>query len=672
MNFRPYILKAQLKSREIAKRFRRPAKVEPLEAFFSYRWEGPAPDSSYFNGTRFFFGPADAQRFRESIETRFAESGREAIRRADKARARMFDMLGSGEANLGDRIEWHRDFKSGRCWEKKPFGRLRLVYPDTSDIKVPWELSRLQFLTDFGRAYFINGDNAYKKELMAILNSWEAENPVDIGINWTCSMEVAIRAINIIWGMHFFDFGDDDRDFVRRIIRLLYYHALHIEQNLEIIADGADSNHLISDYLGLFYIGLLVPEFDRAADWRRIGLAGLESEIAAQVLPDGPDYEGSTSYHRQVLEMFLSAHALGKRNGLAFSDLYRERVEGMIAFSEAVTGNSGLAPLIGDNDDGFVVKLDNENPADHRPLIDIGRALLDKSAPQDIHPTEERLWYLGPDSLTMGAKAERSKSKVFKGSGYGIVRNERLHLIFNACAVPEGNFGGHKHNDLLAFTLEVDGRPCVIDPGTYCYSADYAMRNRSRSTASHNTVEVDACEQNRFLSKRLFYLVRDAAAGIDLWEETDDRVTVSGYHTGYGRLVGSIMHRRTITVFLREPSIVVTDELTGRRGVEHNFASRLILPNVEIEMDENRTVIARGENYPEIALRSSAQGFFRINIDRIEYFPRYGVRAPGYQIEYDYRARLPFTATVTITPGATTTIQAPAMIEATTSAGALA
>jgi len=653
MSLHPYLIKARLKSKELARKFRRPLRADSPETFFSRHWKGAAPDNEYFaDSTRFFFGPNDMGIYGKALSVHFADSCREAMARADKSLEHKFDILGSGEKYLGEKINWHCDFISGRVWERQSCSKVRLVYQnDNSDVKIPWELSRLQFLTDLGRAYFLAENKAYKDELIAILCDWEKENPVDIGVNWACSMEVAIRAINIIWGMNFFAFTDDEREFVRMVIRLLYYHALHIERNLEIIAAGANSNHLLSDYLGLFYIGLLFPEFDRATKWVRIGTSGLESEISRQVTPDGPDYEGSTSYHRLVLEIFLSAYILAKRNNVIFSNNYNERLLNMIRFSEAAIGNSGHAPLIGDNDDGYIVKLASEDPSDHSPLIDVGLTFLKEDFSIKVSPAEERAWYLGVESLAHLAAVRKTGSRLFGESGYAIIKNDRLHIIFNAYAVPKGNFGGHKHNDILSFTLEIDGLPYFIDPGTCCYTSDFAMRNLSRSTALHNVVEVDSQEQNRYLPERLFYLMRDAEAKIDLWAETAESIMVSGIHTGYKRLDGAIIHRRTITAFTKETSIVITDEFSGKRGREHDFTSRLITPHLNIETTQDRNILIKRDSHPGLTIKNSIQGFLKTDINPIEYFPRYGVRTPGFQIEFRYRGNLPFVSTIAITPG---------------------
>ncbi|HBZ00994.1 MAG TPA: hypothetical protein DEO84_06710, partial [candidate division Zixibacteria bacterium] len=139
-------------------------------------------------------------------------------------------------------------------------------------------------------------------------------------------------------------------------------------------------------------------------------------------------------------------------------------------------------------------------------------------------------------------------SRLFEESGYAVIRDRNFHLLFNAAGVPKRNFGGHKHNDLLSFTLELDGVPYLIDPGTFCYSADFDMRNLSRSVSCHNTVAIDNAEQNRFIPDKLFYLTSDASPKINLWTKTDKSVIVSASHDGYKRL-GGLIHRRTITAW---------------------------------------------------------------------------------------------------------------------------
>ena len=50
---------------------------------------------------------------------------------------------------------------------------------------------------------------------------------------------------------------------------------------------------------------------------------------------------------------------------------------------------------------------------------------------------------------------------------------------------------GHGHADLLAIQCTVFGEAYIVDPGTYCYTAEPAWRDFFRGTAAHSTVTVD-------------------------------------------------------------------------------------------------------------------------------------------------------------------------------------
>ena len=51
----------------------------------------------------------------------------------------------------------------------------------------------------------------------------------------------------------------------------------------------------------------------------------------------------------------------------------------------------------------------------------------------------------------------------------------------------------HAHADTLGCLLHVDSEPLLIDTGTSTYEPG-ATRDRERSTAAHNTLEVDGCD----------------------------------------------------------------------------------------------------------------------------------------------------------------------------------
>src|SRR5262249_56480568 len=76
-------------------------------------------------------------------------------------------------------------------------------------------------------------------------------------------------------------------------------------------------------------------------------------------------------------------------------------------------------------------------------------------------------------------------------TGYYVSRSTSgEHLVIDGG--PHGyQNAGHAHADALSLTLSLAGMPFLIDPGTGLYTVDLSIRDRFRSTASHNTVVVD-------------------------------------------------------------------------------------------------------------------------------------------------------------------------------------
>ena len=68
-----------------------------------------------------------------------------------------------------------------------------------SDIKVVWELSRLQWLLPVGQAYILSSDEKFAEFTRVVIEEWIASNPVCAGPNWICAMDVALRAISMVW-----------------------------------------------------------------------------------------------------------------------------------------------------------------------------------------------------------------------------------------------------------------------------------------------------------------------------------------------------------------------------------------------------------------------------------------------------------------------------------------
>jgi hypothetical protein len=452
-------------------------------------------------------------------------------------------LLGFGEKCFGKEIQWTRDPLSNYAWPLDYHRDVKLVRGDGSDVRVLWELNRLGHFLTLARAYVSTNDERYSAEFVAQLRSWAAQNPYGRGPNWTCAMEVALRAMNLLGAFEVFRHSPQlDHDFLQFFLRLLQQHGTYIRRNLE-FSYIATSNHYLSDVVGLLWLGLLLPELRDAAEWRDFGLNQTLREMDKQVLADGTDFEASTGYHRFVTELFLYSFMLCQVNNVAIEERYWSKLRQMLTYIHTYLRFDGYAPLIGDTDSGQVLPFVRRRADDHAYLLDIGAFVF-----KDL-------------------KSKHAVSQAFPDAGIYIMRHRDLYLCFNASGTGINGRGSHGHNDALSIEVSAGGRPFIIDPGTYVYSADLQKRHEFRSTAYHSTVQIDGKEQNTIRVDSPFVIGNEANPRVLEWTTNYDFDKVVAEHYGY-----SITHRRTVTFDKRERLWLIDDEFFG--DGEHLYEAR--------------------------------------------------------------------------------------------------
>ena len=366
----------------------------------------------------FFFDPTDREKIAKIVKKEYPTAIEQTIKDADAINNHIFDLLGSGKTELGEEINWHLDFKSGFNWNPKEYylwTRKHVTLDDDSDVKIPWELSRCQHFVTLGKAYWyikqskmqnvkckIDGEK-YAREFVNQISDWIDANPVELGVNWACTMDVAIRAVNWIWGYYFFCGSPSlTKEFKIKIFKSLFLHGRHIVNNLEF--GRIRGNHYLSDIAGLVYLGIFFQDTQEGQKWLEKSLSALNEEMEVQVYPDGVNCEGSISYHRLITELFLSTTLICLKNGITFPQWYMSRLEKMIEFVMYYTKPDGTAPPLGDNDDGrlhILSNYGNRNRLDHRYLLSVGAVMFKR---KDFKETacefyEESFWLLGEEGL---------------------------------------------------------------------------------------------------------------------------------------------------------------------------------------------------------------------------------------------------------------------------------
>ena len=210
----------------------------------------------------------------------FPQQVKKKIDQAEMVCNHIFDLLGSGNKKLSKQgkgyqpIDWHVDFKSGYRWNKNTFFRF-IHYGNVrgADVIVPWELSRFQGGMALAQAYSLTHDSKYPLEFQAQVNDWIDNNRVDYGVNWTCSMEIAIRAANWLVIKELFETRYTFSElFLVKMYCSLHDHAVHIRKHLQ-TKERVTKNHYIAELAGLLFIALYCPFLEKAGNGATLLLA---------------------------------------------------------------------------------------------------------------------------------------------------------------------------------------------------------------------------------------------------------------------------------------------------------------------------------------------------------------------------------------------------------------
>jgi Heparinase II/III-like protein/Heparinase II/III N-terminus len=562
-------------------------------------------------------------------------------------------------------IDWHLDFKSGYRWSEAKWHQ-DIVWGDQpgADVKVPWELARMQHLPQLVWAYALSASgqpgfpaaDVYATEFRNQVLDFLATNPPHFGVNWNCTMDVAIRAANWLLAHDLFRAHGarfDDR-FERIFHRGIVEHGRFIVSHLE-NKGPHPNNHYLSDLAGLLFVAAYLPPSGDSNAWLRFSVDELQSEIGRQFLPDGSNFEASTSYHRLGTEIAL--YSVAMLRGLSTAgrasiphgqmETLAEWVDGMMEFATELVRPDGTVPQFADNDSGRFFKLmpahDRllvgdvkrrftnlrhftelpehadywyERPLDHRHLFDAAAGLCKTDPPTSAEAAVIRSLAQKPFGSVSVPRPVRYRS--FTDIGLYIYKFDDFSLFFRCGPVGQEGTGGHAHNDQLSFEMAVGGRSLIVDPGTYLYSPDPNLRNAYRSTAMHNTLVLGGREQHGWEEgwRGLFSLRRVCRSQV-ISARPDEWIAE---HDGFGKC-----HRRSVQ--LSPKGINVRDEC-GQLG--ERWAAFHLAPGVQVEQVNPSCVVLVQDRY-RVILQSPTSGA-QWHTEPYKYSPAYGWAEPALRL----------------------------------------
>lgn len=594
-------------------------------------------------------------KFRQLLTKEYSNEIKCSLDRADEICDGTVKFLGFDFAK-GNSVDWNLDPWSQKHLPNVHWARMGFRVDGDSgerigDLMFPNEPNKHQYFITLGKAYLVTNDEKYSNCFTRHLLDWIQKNPVEVGVAYLTTLNVAQRLISWVFAFQFFkDSAYFRENGLKDFIKFLYLQTVFLRQHLTTFWRPRN-NYSFAESTALIFVATVFPEFQESQEWLATGISLLEEELEKQIWPDGVSFEQSSGYQRFVTDFVLLITLLVENGNTRLSVDVHRIFEKLLESLMNLVQPDGNIPLIGDvsTEKGF--NFDDSNDFLFcKSYSSTGAVLLNRRDMKWIAGNfhEESAWLLGCtgynkfESIT--AKPPTYTSKDFPAGGYYIMRNgwdENSHHLIVDCGytgLGVDGHGGHGHNDILSFNLCVFGEPVIIDSGTYIYSGARYWRDLFRSTRAHNTVVVDD-EEIADLGPGLFELRNQAQPFFYRWETTPDYDLFDGGHTGYQRLVSPIEHRRQI-LFVKPDFWIIRDLLLGEG--EHTFDLYFHFVPLEcISSHENHTVYAQTKRGMRLCLMSLTDEECSLTVEESWVSFCYGTKENAPVVRYSKKCNAP-------------------------------
>jgi uncharacterized heparinase superfamily protein len=492
---------AHLQPSQVTRRARLRAQRTALRCFPPARyWLMAGPDPAHAIGWPVRFSPLDAQLWRNWPEFRLLRQGRIALLGVTRTLVTSAHRADEGDQGDPSDTDWTETYWALADWEQADWKQAPAPALWRFHLHYwdwAWRLASEPDRAD-ARAWFA-----------AMWRSWQGQIRAGRGDAWL-PYPAALRAWSFC-GLH--------RDLVARgpiedsFVASLSAHAGFLRRHLETDVGG---NHLIKNLKALAGLAVFFGDSGQLSHT----LDRLTSQLAVQVLSDGGHYERAPAYHCQVLADLIDVAELLRSAGQEPGPELMDAISRMRHWLSWVLAADGRVPLL---NDGYPVRV--ELIAALRPPL----------------PPPDPLLML-PDTGLVRARA---------GS---------WRLLADVGAPCPEELPAHAHADTFSCLVQVGGVPLIVDTGTSTY-APGPVRSYERSTAAHNTLEVDGTDSTEVWGA--FRAARRArVTDVATCTAHGGVLTIEAAHDGYRQLPGRPMHRRRW--MLTEAGLRVEDYVSGR------------------------------------------------------------------------------------------------------------
>ena len=234
-----------------------------------------------------------------------------------------------------------------------------------------------------------------------------------------------------------------------------------------------------------------------------------------------------------------------------------------------------------------------------------------------------------------------TQATLFRDSGYAKLANPDCTAFFDVAPVGPDYLPAHAHADTLSIEVSVGSQRVLVNSGTSVYGTG-PERHRQRSTASHNTVEIDGGNSSDVWSG--FRVARRAhPRDVQVHSESSQ---VTAWHDGYCHLPGKPCHHREVC--LDDRAVRIKDRVTG--SFAHTVVGRFHLhPEVStkrLDLQENGACVTLGRR--DGGSRETGGGMalvivgpVSVTLERTTYHPEFGLSIPSESVVFSYQGELP-------------------------------
>ncbi len=489
------------------------------------------------NGGHFFFDSGTIVGLNECYK-------KEIVSQADQILQNRFRYFFNDYYELGAGPDWFLNPVTGaRAKSYLHWCDIDLFDPTVGDIKFIWEPSRFAWVYTLVRAYAATGDEKYAEKFWTLFESWLVANQPNIGPNYACGQECAIRLMAMCFALYAFSQARPST--VERKIKLVTAIAVHadrIEKNID-FAISTRTNHSLTEAAGLYTAGVLFPEFERSEHWLKLGKKVLMKEGLKQIYLDGAYIQHSMNYHRLMLQDFLWVLRLAQLNDDSFCDELFSRVKKAAGFLCQMQDEfSGRMPNYGPNDGALIIPLNSCDYMDYRPVLQAVNYLFNNARLYESGSWDEDLvWLFGPQALVAPCKQVERSSKAYEAGGYYTLRNNESWAMMRCHSYRDRP----SHADMLHLDLWWKGHNILRDSGSYMYNCEQPWQDYFGSTFAHNTVVVNGTSQMQRLTPFMWLDWTKAKLTMRRSFNGGAIEIMQGEHYGF-RKPYNVIHRRAV------------------------------------------------------------------------------------------------------------------------------